>query len=66
MNHPQVAYRNTKKLICYLAINNCPNSARKLMLDALDNSHQLISGLLLWLQLLEAAQLANWISATTS
>jgi len=65
MNHPEVSYRDTKKLICYLAINNCPHSARNLMVGALDNFHHLLGGVLVWLQLLAASQLANWISATT-
>jgi len=65
MKHPHVAYRNTKKLICYLALNHCPDSARSLVVAAMDNFHHLFGGLLLCLQLLAASQLANWMAATT-
>jgi len=65
MNHPQVAYRNTKKMICYVAINSCPYPARNLMVGALENFHHLIGVMLVWLHLLAASQFADWIAATT-
>ena len=64
MNLSHLTYRHTKKLACFLAINHCPYSARKLMVSALDNIHHLFSGLLLCLLLLAASRLADWIAVT--